>query len=302
MVNETRISIIGSGAVGAAIAYALTIKKIAAEILLVDIDTTKRDGEVLDISDGSFYAGTQVRAGSYLEAGQTDIVVITAGAKQKEGETRIGLLDRNRLILNSVIGSMKPLNPNIILVVVSNPCDVLTNIAQAASGLPKSQVFGSGTFLDSQRLRRSLAKRLMVSESSIHAYIVGEHGDSQVAAFSSASVAGIPLLEYPCEPRLTTSELHELAEQAKNKAYAIIKAKGATFFGIATVVTSLCESIVFNQNAIRPVSCFSAKYNTCISLPAVIGSKGVHKVLDIPFSSEERVAFEHSASLLRDMM
>eukprot|EP01116_Phalansterium_solitarium_P003722 TRINITY_DN1454_c0_g1_i1.p2 TRINITY_DN1454_c0_g1~~TRINITY_DN1454_c0_g1_i1.p2 ORF type:complete len:307 (+),score=128.05 TRINITY_DN1454_c0_g1_i1:122-1042(+) len=301
MVNQTKISIIGAGSVGAAIAYALMFKKVAAEMLLVDIDTARRDGEVLDMSDGAFYTGTKVKAGSYQEAGQTDIVVITAGVKQREGETRLQLLDRNRRILTSVIDSMKPLNPNLIIILVTNPCDIMTTFAQRVSGLPRSQVFGSGTFLDTQRLRKAVADRIQVSETAVHAYIIGEHGDSQVAAFSSATVGGMPLLDFPVEPRLTIDELSTMADQAKNKAYAIIKAKGATYFGIASVVASICESIVFNQQTIRPVSCYIDKYQTYVSMPCVLGSKGIERILELPLSDEEKAAFESSATKLREL-
>ncbi|CAG8570313.1 15551_t:CDS:2, partial [Acaulospora colombiana] len=211
-----------AGSVGASIAFALLIQKICSTILMVDIVQEAVEGQVLDLSDANFISSTQVRAGTFQEAGQCDIVIVTAGAKQKPGETRVELIERNYKILDNVINSMKPLNPDVILLLVANPVDVLTHIAQKLSGLPKNQVFGSGTFLDSARLRLRLAQKLGVSESAIHSYVLGEHGDSQIIAWSSAHVGGKPLLDFP---EIANLDKELVAKEIAGKAYEIIKLK-----------------------------------------------------------------------------
>jgi L-lactate dehydrogenase len=299
MVKSSSIAIIGAGSVGAAIAYALMLRKVSAEVLLVDIDEKRCEGEALDLSDGQIVSTTKVKKGTYAEAGQCDIIVISAGAKQREGESRVQLIDRNYKILNSVFNSMKPLSPNAVILLVANPVDVLAYFAQKISGLPRHQVFGSGTFLDSARLRGQIAEKLNVSEAAVHAYILGEHGDSQFAAFSSARVAGMPLLSFP---QLNQKDLDDMAEYTKNKAYKIIEGKGATYFGIGAVVSSICESVLRNERHIRPVSCYQESLGCYLSMPCVLGSKGIEQILPIPLDEKEKKQLAESAASLKKII
>ncbi|CAG8471639.1 27113_t:CDS:2 [Racocetra persica] len=298
MVNGSRVAIIGAGSVGASIAFALLLQKISSEILLVDIVAETVEGQVLDLSDANFISSTQVRSGSFQEAGQCDIVVITAGAKQKSGESRVELIERNYKILDYVIGSMKPLNPNIILLIVANPVDILTRIAQKLSGLPENQVFGSGTFLDSARLRLKLASVLGIAENAIHSYVLGEHGDSQIIAWSFAHVGGKRLLDFP---EVQNLDKEAVAKEIASKAYKIIELKGATYFGIAGCVSTLVQCIVLNQKHVRPLSTYIKEYDCVFSMPVVLGSQGIEKVIDVSLSEEEKNKLRCSASTLKSI-
>lgn len=183
-----RVAIIGAGSVGAAVAYAVLLRHVCSEVVLNDVDEKVCKGQVADLEDGSFLTNSRVKYGTLKDCGQCDLIVITAGAKQREGETRVQLIDRNHAILKSVINGMKPLKPSAILLLVSNPVDVLAYFAQKLSGLPPNQVFGSGTFLDTARLRRAIAHKVGVADTAVHAYVLGEHGDSQFCAWSSAHI------------------------------------------------------------------------------------------------------------------
>jgi len=291
----SRVAIIGAGSVGATIAYALLLQKISSEIVLVDIVEETARGQVLDLSDAGFVTSARIRQGNFQEAGQCDIVIVTAGAKQKRNETRVELIERNYNILSSVISKMKPLNPNIILLIVANPVDVLTYIAQKLSGLPKNQVFGSGTFLDSARLRLELANILKVAENAIHAYVLGEHGDSQFVAWSAAHVGGKPLLDFP---EMKAVDKENLAKEIARKAYEIINLKGSTYYGIAGCVSSLVQTIAFDQRHIRPLSVYVEEFQCVLSMPVVLGSSGVERIIDIYLSADEKARLQKSAAEL----
>ncbi|KAI9317399.1 lactate dehydrogenase B [Dichotomocladium elegans] len=294
MGNNT-VAVIGAGSVGATIAYAIMLKNVASEILLVDVAPDVVRGQQLDLSDANLVSTTKVRASDPKEAGQADVIIITAGAKQHEGESRTELIDRNYKILDSVIGSMHPIRQDAVMILVANPVDILTRIAQKLSGLPRAQVFGSGTFLDSSRLRVFLSEKLQVSASSIHAYVLGEHGDSQFIAWDSATVAGKPLLTFP--------EVQELDKDAvekaiSGKAYEIIKLKGATYYGIGACTAALTEAVLLNKREVRPLSVFVESLGTVLSVPAKIGAHGVEDIYDIPLSDTERQKLESSAAAL----
>ncbi|KAG9288594.1 hypothetical protein G9A89_008680 [Geosiphon pyriformis] len=298
MVNGSRVAIVGAGSVGSTIAYALLLQKISSEILLVDIDAKIVQGQVLDLNDATFVASTAVRGGTFQEAGQCDIIVITAGAKQRPEETRVQLIERNYMILKNVIGSMKPFNPSSILLLVANPVDILTYIAQQLSGLPKKQVFGSGTFLDSARLRLKMAQILEVAENAIHCYVLGEHGDSQIIAWNAAHVGGKSLLDFP---EIQALDKEAVAKEIAGKAYEIIKLKGATYFGIAGCVSALIQCIFLNQRHIRPLSTFIPKYGTVMSMPVVLGSHGIERVIDVYLTQDEREKLQISATKLKEI-
>ncbi|CAG8585489.1 7759_t:CDS:2, partial [Acaulospora morrowiae] len=296
MVQGSRVAVVGSGSVGASIAFALLIQKICSEIIMVDIVQEVVKGQVLDLSDANFISSTQVRAGTFEEAGKCDIIIITAGAKQRPNETRVELIERNYKILDNVINSMKPLNPNVILLLVANPVDILTHIAQKLSGLPKNQVFGSGTFLDSARLRLKLAKEIGVAENAVHSYVLGEHGDSQIIAWSSAHVGGKPLLEFP---EIASLDKDLVSKEIAGKAYEIIKLKGATYYGIAGCVSMLVQCILLNQHHVRPLSIYVEEYECVFSMPVVLGNNGIERVIDVPLTPEEKEKLRQSAVALK---
>lgn len=298
---QSRIAVIGAGEVGSTVAYTLLTNPIASEILLVDPKEAVRDAQVQDLSDSTYHGNTSslVRAGTHTEAGQCDIVVVTAGAKQKEGESRTDLIGRNQAILKSVVGDMKPFKESTILLLIANPVDVLAYFALQYSGLPAHQVIGSGTFLDSARLRGALASRAGVSASSINADVLGEHGTSQFVAWSCASISGVPIKQFP---GLDGMDQEKLAEETKQKASSIMESKGATAFGIASVTASICKSILFDERMIRAVSHYQDGLRVCLSKPAVLGRKGIMQTVDLPLSEQETEALKDSAKPLREII
>ena len=294
--KRTKIAIIGAGSVGSTIAYALLLKNLAAEILLVDSNEIRCRGEILDLSDAlSFCESSSIRSGTPDDARHSDIIIIAAGKRQEPGQDRIALLKANKKVIESVLQSLQPLNKNAIIIMVTNPVDVMTFYAQQLSGLPKTQVFGSGTFLDSQRLRGQLSKKIKVAEQSIHAYILGEHGDTQFPAWSAARVAGMSLSEFG----ISQKDLEHIAHEVKNKAYEIISCKGATFYGIATCVAALCRTIMFDQKRVTPVSCYIKAFNVSLSMPVILGAQGIEEILMIPLSATEQKHLDRSIETLQ---
>ena len=289
MVSSHKIAIIGAGSVGATIAYALILHKVAANIYLIDPVEAVVRGQVYDLEDALFLSNTKVSQGSYKDVDTADIIVITAGAKQKPGETRDDLIDRNLNILKSILGSFTP-KSDAVIILVSNPVDVLTALAQTITKLPKNQIIGSGTFLDSQRLRCKLGHELKVQENAVHAYVMGAHGDSQFVAWSCATVAGSPI-SLPNEK--------EISEEVMHKAYDIIDLKGATYFGIGACVASLCQTILLDSKSVRPISVYHPKYDAVLSWPCVIGNMGAERIVEMPLNKEETEKLEKCAEIVR---
>ncbi|OLY81012.1 L-lactate dehydrogenase A [Smittium mucronatum] len=288
-----KISIIGGGGnVGAAVAFALVVMQEPVEILLVDVDEKLAEGQALDIRDAAHLSTAHCRAVKFEEVGNSDIIVITAGARQEPGEPRSNLIDRNYKVLESIFSKIQPIKPSAIIIMVSNPVDVLTSIAQKLSGLPKSQVIGSGTFLDSGRLRNYLSRKIDVNPSSIHASMLGEHGDSQFVGWSVATIAGTPLLE---NPLMANVDLDEIEQAIANQAYEIIEAKGSTYFGVGYHVATLVKCILENGRRIYPICNYSAKYDTYLSLPAIVGSEGATPVT-LKLSQDEELKLESCAN------
>jgi len=297
--KHSKIAVIGAGNVGATTAYALLLSDVTGEVILVDINEERCKGEVLDLSDAiPLCHASKVCSGTAKDAGQADIIVITAGTPQVPDQPRTELTEKNAQIVSSIIQKLKPINPQAIIIIVSNPVDVMTLCAQKASGLPRNQVFGSGTILDTQRLRGSISKLIGLAEQSIHAYIIGEHGDTQLPAWSSAYAGGIPLKNFP---QLTPDKLEAIALQTRQKAYDIIKCKEATFYGIAACVAHICEAIVFDQKRILPLSTYVEEYDVAFSMPVVLGERGIEQQLAIPLSSDEKQKLEASAHHLREV-
>jgi L-lactate dehydrogenase len=297
--KHSKIAVIGAGSVGSTTAYALLLKNIAAEVILVDIDETRCHGEILDLSDSLAFDGTsKIRSGTAQDAAQADIIVIAAGKAQKQGETRLDLLAANKRIITDVFTGIKPINPAAIVIMVTNPLDALTTLAQKISGLPHNQVFGTGTFLDTLRLRGIIAEKMSIARQSVHAYVIGEHGDSQLVAWACAEVAGRPIAQYA---DMQQENLNVIAQQVIDKAYDIIACKGSTHFGIASCVAHICQAIIFDQKLVMPLATYIEEYDTVLSMPCVLGENGIEKILSIPLNDSERKKLETSAQELRKL-
>lgn len=309
MVNMQKCAVIGVGFVGATSAFTLANSGLFSEIILVDANTKKAEGEAADINHGiSFTRPCRVRAGDYKDLAKCGLIVIAAGANQKPGETRIELLARNKVIMKSVIENIMAVNRYAILLIVSNPVDVLTHMAQKISGLPAGRVIGSGTVLDTSRLKYLLGQHLGVDARNVHAFIIGEHGDSELAVWSSANISGVDLEDY-C--RITGKDysfgaMQRIYENVRDAAYQIIEGKGATYYAIGMAVKRIAEAIVRNEHSVLPVSSLiSGHYgleDVCLGLPSVVGQNGVESVLDIPLSPEELSQLQSSAAKLHELI
>lgn len=298
--------IVGAGQVGLACAYAMMIQNVLDEMVLVDIDQEKLIGEVMDLEQGiSFVEPTAIKAGTMADGAGADIVVITAGAAQKEGETRLDLVQKNVEVLKKLIPDIVTYCPQAILLLVSNPVDVLTYAAWKLSGLPKSRVLGSGTVLDTGRFRYLLSRRLGIDARSLHAYVIGEHGDSEVPFWSQANVCGTPLY-YDGMPADEREAMGEIFQQTKNAAYEIIQRKGYTNYAVGLAVTKIVQSIVRDQNRVLTVSCVTDEIfgvsDVCLSVPAVVGRAGVARRLNLSLNQQEQTLLQHSAQTLRGVI
>lgn len=295
--QQSKIAIIGAGAVGSTTAYALVMRGIASHIMLVDLNEKRCQGEVQDLFDAAAIQGiTDVTMGTLKGAGQANIIIIAAGVPQKPGQTRLELLQTNHKVIGSIVEGMKPFKKDAIIIVVTNPVDILTRYVQEISGLPRTQVFGSGTFLDTQRLRGFIGKRLDINPSSIHAYVLGEHGDSQFVAWSTAHIGGAPVAQFT---ELPQAELEAIAVKARRKAYEIIECKGFTSFSVAACVATYCYDILADAKRVVPVSCFIDSLGVCLSMPAVLGRNGIQEVMQEPLNTQEQKQLAASAEVLK---
>lgn len=308
-INSRKAAIVGCGFVGSASAFALMQSGLFSELVLIDFDQNKAEGEALDISHGlPFAKQMNIYAGTYQDISDAAIVIIAAGAGQKPGETRLDLVKKNVAIFKSIIPEIVKYNKEGILLVVANPVDILTYTAAKLSGFPENRVFGSGTVLDSARLKYLLGEHLGIDSRSVHAFIIGEHGDSELAAWSSANVSGIPLHRF-CEMRgyyEHEDSMKRIAEDVKNSAYEIIEKKRATYYGIAMSVKRICEAVVRDEKSILPVSSMQkGKYGiegVALSMPAIVGANGVEGLVPIELSDSEREALVSSAKKLREVI
>lgn len=299
VIKVPTIAIIGAGSVGSTTAYALMLVNTNAEIILVDIDKTRCTGETLDLSDTLGFCTTHnIRMGTPQEAGQADIIIIAAGQKQLPGQSRTALLATNKKVITQIIKSLEPIKKDAIIIMVTNPVDILTYLAQELSGLPKKQIIGSGTYLDTQRVRGLLAEQLNIARESIDMYVIGEHGDSQVCAWSSAHINGVPLLQFP---DIHQSNLQQIAQRTREYAYKIIECKGSTYYGIAACVAHICTIILYDKKEIIPVSWYHKEYDICFSLPAVIGRNGVEKIIPITLNATEKQQLQQSIETLNKL-
>jgi len=296
--RHTKVAIVGAGAVGSTIAYSLILNNVAAEIMLIDINEERCKGEVLDLSDALAFSDTsKIHQSSAQDARESDIIIICAGTAQKPGQPRTELININKKIVTSVIKDLTPLKEKTIIIVVTNPVDAMTFFAQQASNLPKNNIFGSGTFLDTQRLKGALSKKLHIAEQSIQTCVIGEHGDSQVPTWSSTYVGGKPVLDFP---EINKEVLDKTMKEVRQKAYEIINCKGATFFGIASCVSALCESVLFDQKKVLPVSVFMEEFGVCLGIPAIIGRHGVEEIVPVLLNKKEKKLLELSAKKIRE--
>ena len=308
-VNFRKVAIIGCGFVGSASAFALMQSGLFKEIVLIDVDKKKAEGEAMDISDGIPYVRhMNVYAGDYDDIVDAYIIIITAGAGQKPGETRLDLVNKNIDIFKSIIPEISKRDCQGILLVVANPVDILTEVALKLSGFSENRVMGSGTVLDTARLKYKLGQQLEVDSRSVHAFIIGEHGDSEIAAWSSANISGIELDKF-CEMRdycEYEKATREIAEKVKNSAYEIIDRKQATYYGIAMAVKRICEVIVRDEKSILPVSSMlHGEYginDVVLSMPTIVGKNGIEKLVPIPLNEEEQCALKKSAETLDKIM
>jgi L-lactate dehydrogenase len=298
--KHAKIAIIGAGFVGSTTAYALILSNITAEIILVDVNEIRCRGEILDLSDScAFDSTSKIRLGTSHDVSQADIIIIAAGKPQKPDESRTDLLTANLPIIDAIFAAIKPINKNALIIVVTNPLDLLTLHVQNITGLPRNQIFGTGTFLDTLRLREILAAKINVSAQSVDAYIIGEHGDTQFAAWSAGTIAGNPIIDFP---GIQKTDLELIAQEVKNKAYEIISCKGATYYGIASCVARICKAIIFDQKIVLPLSTYNEQFKLCLSMPAVLGENGIETVVPIPLNDEEQKKLDYSASELRKLI
>ncbi len=309
MINMRKVAVIGCGHVGASIAFSLMQRAIFSEMVLIDMSRDKAEGEAMDLSHGLPYtAAMDIHAGGYEDVADCALIIITAGANQKPGETRLQLIGKNVAILKDIIARIRETAFEGILLIVSNPVDILTYEAQRLSGYPVSRVIGSGTVLDTARLKQLLGKRLGVDSRSVHAVIIGEHGDSELAVWSGANVSGIELAHFCVQRGFVDSDRlkKEIYEDVRDSAYAIIERKGATYYGIAMAVARIAECIVRDEQAVLPVSTvLGGEYGLtglALSIPSVVGKDGEQAELELPLDASEREALAASAGQLREVI
>jgi len=311
---ETKVSIrprkgviIGAGQVGMACAYSMTIQNCFDELILQDINAERLQGEVMDLMHGvPFVEPVDIKAGTVADVGQNaDMVIITAGASQKPGENRLDLVVRNVAIFKSLIADVVKHCPNATLLIVSNPVDIMTYVTLKLSGFPAARVIGSGTTIDSARFRTLLAQKMGIDPRSVHAYIIGEHGDSEVPVWSKVNVAGMSLYDREDNPALDNAALQEIFDRVKNVAYEIIKLKGSTSYAIGLAATEIVKAILHGQERIMTVSSlvndFYGIRDVCLSLPSVVNEKGIVKTVNLTLNDTEQQQLIHSAQILRDI-
>ena len=300
-----KVGIIGAGNVGSATAFALVMRGVARKVVLIDANEARAKAEAADIAHASPFAdASKIKAGTYEDLKGAEVVIITAGANQKPGEPRTALLERNVKIFENIIPQVVKNAPDCMLLITSNPVDIMTSVALKLSGFPKERVFGSGTVLDSSRFRTLLGYHLGVSPKSIHGYVLGEHGDSEVLIWSSANAGGVQIEEFaekigkPFTPELKA----KIDDCVRNAAYQIIDGKGSTYYGIAGALCRICQAISANEYAILTLSTFHEKVenseNICISYPCIVGKRGIQGEIYPDFSESEHRDLALSASIV----
>lgn len=307
VIENSKVTIVGAGSVGSSAAYAALIRGSARHVALYDIATQKAEAEVLDLAHGTQFTGSSdIIGGSDLSVVEgSHVVVITAGAKQDPGQTRIELAGVNARIMKTMMPQLLEAAPDAIYVIVTNPCDVLTVLAQEDTGLPPERIFASGTVLDTSRLRWKLAERAGVSTGSVHAYIVGEHGDTEFPLWSKATIGTVPILEWvtPRGDRMTVEELDQIAVDVRDAAYKVIQGKGATNYAIGLSSARIIEAILKDERAVMPVSPvlhdFHGVDGVALSVPSVVSAAGAVPIRETRFDDRELELFHASADALK---
>ena len=308
-VNNRKAAIIGCGFVGSASAFALMQSGLFSEMVLIDADPMKAEGEALDISHGlPFAKPMQIYAGTYEDIDDAAIIIVTAGAGQKPGETRLDLVKKNVAIFQSIIPKIAKRNCAGILLIVANPVDILTYVAAKLSGFPENRVFGSGTVLDTARLKYLLGEHLDVDPRNVHAFVIGEHGDSEFVAWSSLDVSGVPVNDF-CEMRGHhdhDTAMQQIAAEVRDSAYEIIKRKKATYYGVAMAVKRICEAIIRDEKSVLPVSAIQrgnyGVQDVALSMPAIVGRDGIEAMVPIRLNAAEYTKLSESAATLKKVI
>ncbi len=307
---SSKVVVIGTGLVGMSYAYSLVNQGIVENLVLIDINKERAEGESMDLNHGLAFSPRKmkIKAGDYSDCKDANLVVISAGVNQKEGETRLDLLKRNAAIMKSVVTNIMASGFDGIILVASNPVDILTYAAWKESGLPVNRVIGSGTSLDTARLRYEISDMLSLSVDNVHAYILGEHGDSEFVCWSNAFIGAKPILDVIEDmEQINFEDLDKIYKRVKNAAYEIIEKKGATYYAIGMALVKITVAILENENRILPVSVYNnGVYNVekdvFIGLPAVINKDGIHHVVKLKLSAEEMVKLDYSARQLRSYL
>lgn len=301
-----KVTIIGAGFVGSTIAYALMLGGTTSEIAIIDLDEKRLAGEVMDLNHGAVFAPPlKIHAGTEEDYRDSNIVIIAAGVSQTPGETRMHLLQRNINVLKAIVPKIVEKNKKCIILVVTNPVDILTYATLKISELPSSQVIGSGTVLDSARLKYLISENCNVSPSNVHAYIIGEHGDSEVAAWSITNIASVHIDDYCpiCDKGCDINYKEDIFKNVKNAAYQIIDGKGATYYAIGLAVRRIVEAILRDENSVLPVSSLIQELygveDVCLSLPSIVNLNGIERVLELPLNEDEIEKFRNSAEIVR---
>jgi len=307
--QERKVVVIGAGSVGTTYIYALMHTGLVGEIALIDLDQRRVKGEVMDLEQGlAFVPPVEIRPGDYSDCADANLIVVTAGAKQIPGQSRIELIRRNADIVKSICDEIKKYNSDAVLLMVANPVDALTQVALKQLGWPRERVIGSGTVLDSARFRSMLSRHCGIDTRNVHAYILGEHGDSEVAAWSMTHVAGVPMKDYcaicqRCDPEKGHVEI---AHRVRDSAYHIIDYKGSTYYAIGLSLTRISGAILRNEHSILTVSLLlEGEYgisDICLSVPCVVGKTGVERIITAQLAEQEKAALKASARTLREVL
>ena len=307
--NVNRVVLVGTGFVGSSYAFAMLNQGIAEEFVLIDLNKDKAEGDAMDLNHGTPFAPnrTKIWCGDYSDCKDADIVVLTAGANQKPGETRLDLVEKNMKIFKSIVGEIMANGFNGIFLVAANPVDILTYATWKFSGLPKHRVLGSGTILDTARFRFMLSDYFEVDPRNVHAYIIGEHGDTELPVWSHANVGGKNISELiKNKSEQSMEDLDKIFINVRDAAYEIINRKGATFYGIAMGLVRITKAILQNENSILTVSTFlDGEYgeeDVYVGVPAIVNREGVSDILELKLSEDEQEKFSHSVKVLKETM
>jgi L-lactate dehydrogenase len=307
--NRNKVALIGCGMVGASFAYSFLQRGLANELVLLDKDEARAEGEAMDLNHGlPFLKPMTVRAGSYDDIKDASVIVITAGANQGPGDTRLDLLEKNASVFEDVMAKLKPISSEAVIIIATNPVDILTQLSVNILGETSGRVIGSGTILDTARFRTLLGTHYSVDPRSVHAYIVGEHGDSELALWSTADIGGVPLKNFVGANGQGYDEkkLNEILEQTRNAAYEIIKRKKASYYAIGLGLLSVVEAVLRDQHTVMTVSSpLKGQYGVsgiANSLPSIVGRSGIERVLEVPMNDDERGKFQASSQILKDRL